>query len=107
MVAERLASLIPIGVGRWRSRRARLFTIKDVAVACGLPQPVVAQWVPRTWTREGWMYTAEQLQCAIEIGRNAREGRYPSAVVDDDVAPAERARRIGLVDDVEAAKLDE
>src|SRR5689334_13490595 len=26
-----------------------VYTIKDVADACGLPQPVIAQVVPRTW----------------------------------------------------------
>ena len=44
------------------------FTIADVAAACGLPQPVVAQLVPRTWTDAGWMYTADQLQFAVQIG---------------------------------------
>jgi hypothetical protein len=43
------------------------FTIADVAKACGLPQPVIAQIVPRTWTAEGWMYTEAQLEQAVEI----------------------------------------
>jgi hypothetical protein len=42
-------------------------TIVDVAKACGLPQPVIAQLVPRTWTDTGWMYTPAQLQAAVEI----------------------------------------
>lgn len=42
-------------------------TIADVAKACGLPQPVIAQVVPRTWTAKGWMYTNAQLQEAVEI----------------------------------------
>jgi hypothetical protein len=42
-------------------------SIADVAKACGLPQPVIAQLVPRTWTAEGWMYTYAQLQLAVEI----------------------------------------
>jgi hypothetical protein len=42
-------------------------TIADVAKACGLPQPVIAQLVPRTWTDAGWMYTPAQLQAAVEI----------------------------------------
>jgi hypothetical protein len=46
------------------------FSIKDVAGACGLPQPVIAQLVPRTWTAAGWMYTAEQMQNAIDQAKN-------------------------------------
>ncbi|MDT5232250.1 MAG: hypothetical protein QOJ56_2807 [Mycobacterium sp.] len=42
-------------------------TIADVAKACGLPQPVIAQLVPRTWTDAGWMYSPAQLQAAVEI----------------------------------------
>ena len=45
----------PIPIDSWRNRRrvrrlkaAGLFTIDQVADACGLPQPVVAQLVPRT-----------------------------------------------------------
>lgn len=34
-----------------------IFTVKDVATASGLPQPVIAQLVARTWTVDGWMYT--------------------------------------------------
>ena len=47
--------------------RDAYLTITDVARACGLPQPVIAQLVPRTWTDEGWMYTEAQLEVAIEI----------------------------------------
>jgi hypothetical protein len=54
----------------------RMFTIVDVADACGLPQPVVAQLVPRTWTDDGWMYTADQLQFAVQIGPDVRAGVY-------------------------------
>lgn len=46
----------PIAIDSWRNRRrvrrlttAGLFTIKEVGDACGLPQPVVAQLIPRTW----------------------------------------------------------
>lgn len=52
------------------------FTIADVANACGLPQPVVAQLVPRTWTDAGWMYTADQLQFAVQIAPDVRAGEY-------------------------------
>jgi hypothetical protein len=34
---------------------APVFTVKDVADACGLPQPVIAQLVPRSWADDGWM----------------------------------------------------
>lgn len=30
-----------------------LFTIKDVAAACGISQPVIAQQIARTWTNDG------------------------------------------------------
>jgi hypothetical protein len=39
-----------------------LFTIKDVAHACKLPQPIISQLVPRTETPAGAMYTVEQLR---------------------------------------------
>ena len=51
---------------------AAVFTIKDVADACGLPQPVVAQLVPRTWTQDGWMYTGEQVEAAVSIAEEFR-----------------------------------
>ena len=73
----------PIPIDSWRNRRrvrrlkaAGLFTIDQVADACRLPQPVVAQLVPRTWTDAGWMYTAEQLAYAVQIAPDVREGRY-------------------------------
>ena len=73
----------PIPIDSWRDRRrvrrlkaAGLFTIDQVADACGLPQPVVAQLAPRTWTDAGWMYTAEQFAYAVRIAPDVREGRY-------------------------------
>lgn len=51
---------------------AATFNVKDISDASGLPQPVVAQLVPRTDTPEGWMYTAEQLQCALDIAAEIR-----------------------------------
>jgi hypothetical protein len=73
----------PVPIDSWRNqRRLRrlkadgLCTIDRVADAGGLPQPVVAQLVPRTWTDAGWMYTAEQLAYAVQIARDVREGRY-------------------------------
>jgi hypothetical protein len=34
---------------------APVFTVNDVADACGRLQPVIAQLVPRSWTDDGWM----------------------------------------------------
>lgn len=80
----------PTAIDLWRNRRrvrrlkaGGLFTIKQVADACGLPQPVVAQLVPRTWTDAGWMYTAEQLAYAVQIAPDVRASRYA-------VPPSER-----------------
>jgi hypothetical protein len=52
---------------------AATFTIKDVVHACGLPQPVIAQLVPRTWADQGWMYTRAQLEAAIDITCELRQ----------------------------------
>lgn len=66
-----------------------VYTVKDVADACGLPQPVIAQVVPRTWTDDGWMYTGAQIRSAIDIAQKLRrdadrdEGLASSAMVDD------------------------
>ena len=65
---------------RGEAQAPEMFTVKDVAEACGLPQPVVAQLVPRTWAAAvgGWMYTAEQLQSAVEIAAELRRTRLKS-----------------------------
>lgn len=84
MPEEQLAA--PLCLDSYRRRKAATpmsggpaqFTIADVAAACGLPQPVVAQLVPRTWTDAGWMYTADQLQFAVQIGPDVRAGEYVS-----------------------------
>jgi hypothetical protein len=83
-----------ISFGR-RKRPAGLFTIKEVAEACQLPQPAVAQLARRTWTDNGWMYTAEQLHSAVEIGRRVLDRSYWSAA-GGNVAPE---GRIGLAHD--------
>ncbi|MGH3580120.1 MAG: hypothetical protein ACRDUB_00925 [Mycobacterium sp.] len=57
---------------RGRAPSEATFTIKDVADACGLPQPAIAQLVSRTWTDAGWMYTAEQMQEAVEQAKDLR-----------------------------------
>ena len=52
--------------------------------ASGLPQPVVAQLVPRTWTAAGWMYTPGQLRYAVSLAESMRSRQRPPAA-----APAE------------------
>ena len=54
---------------------AAVYTIADVADVCRLPQPVIAQLVPRTWTSDGWMYTPAQLSSAVEIAEQMRSHR--------------------------------
>ena len=50
-----------------------LYTIRDVGAVCGLPGPVIAQLVPRTWVDGvGWMYTAEQLGESVPLAENLR-----------------------------------
>jgi hypothetical protein len=54
----------------------RLYTIKEVGDACGLPGPVIMQLTPRTWIDgAGWMYTAEQLRAAVVIADDLRRER--------------------------------
>jgi hypothetical protein len=60
------------GRGRETSTAAALFTVKDVADASGLPQPAIAQLVGRTWTSQGWMFTADQMQRAVDIAAELR-----------------------------------
>jgi hypothetical protein len=56
-----------------RGSGAASHTIKDVGDACGLPGPVIAQLVPRTWVDgTGWMYTGEQVAVAVELAGNLR-----------------------------------
>ncbi|MDT5347999.1 MAG: hypothetical protein QOH91_1286 [Mycobacterium sp.] len=52
-----------------------LLTIKDVADAAQLPQPVVAQLVSRVWTRGGWMYTRVALHEAVQLAARLRGER--------------------------------
>ena len=49
--------------------------MKDVATASGLPQPVIAQLIVRTWTDDGWMYTAAQLHTEVEMAHQMRAAR--------------------------------
>ena len=62
-----------------------LFTVKQVSEQCGLPQPVIAQLVPRTWTAESGMYTRAQLNMAIrtatELRRHATDGGLTSQLL--------------------------
>jgi len=49
------------------------YTIKDVSETCGLPGPVIAQLVPRTWVHGvGWMYTEEQVRVSAGLAENLR-----------------------------------
>lgn len=79
---------------RWQCRRddsarpARLYTIKDVGNACGLPGPVIMQLVPRTWTKEGWMYTREQLDAAVTIAADLRRNRATTSPRVTPTVPA-------------------
>jgi hypothetical protein len=73
----------PLFIDSWRNRRrvrrlkaGGLFTIKEVGDACGIPQPVVAQLVPRTETDAGWMYTTDAQDYAVDIAPDVRAGRY-------------------------------
>lgn len=63
--------IIDGGAGAGRDAVA-VYTITDVADACRLPQPVIAQLVSRTWTNDGWMYTPAQLASAVEIAEEMR-----------------------------------
>lgn len=96
-----------------RGRRATpgpvgLFTIKQVGDACGLPGPVIMQLVPRTWTDEGWMYTAEQLRAAVVIADNLRRARAanePLPLHDPmDVLVCDRCDAVGTVHDTAWAR---
>jgi hypothetical protein len=65
---------------RWRRRRGvtarggAQYTIRDVGAACGLPGPVIAQLVQRTWVDGvGWMYTGEQLRESVSLAENMRK----------------------------------
>jgi hypothetical protein len=56
-----------------------MLTVKDVGDACGLPGPVIMQWVPRTWVDgHGWMFTPGQLRAAVEIAEDYRRERTAS-----------------------------
>jgi len=77
---------------------AASLTIKDVADACGLPQPVIAQLVSRTWTAEGWMYTPRQREEAVRIAAEMRASKSPegrgNARLRELLADPDRAERV-------------
>ncbi|MEU0497887.1 hypothetical protein [Mycobacterium sp. NPDC006124] len=60
------------GRGRGASDPGPLFTVKDVADASGLPQPAISQLVGSTWTDQGRMFTADQMQMAVDIAAELR-----------------------------------
>lgn len=80
---------------------AASLTIKDVADACGLPQPAIAQLVPRTWTAEGWMYTPRQRKEAIRIAAEMRASKSPegrgNARLRKLLADPDRAERVAQI----------
>ena len=61
---------------------AATLTIKDVVEACGLPQPVIMQLVPRTWTSAGWMYTGSQRDEAVEVARELHASKSAMACIN-------------------------
>jgi len=72
-----------------------LLTIKNVADAARLPQPVVAQLVSRVWTRDGWMYT----KAALPLTQR-KSGTWLLWLFSDQVGVAEPA-----ADDAETSTL--
>lgn len=77
-MANNLLPLHRAGRGRRDPASGRLFTVKDVADASGLPQPAIGQLVGRTWTQQGWMFTATQMQMAIDIAAERRRQGPPA-----------------------------
>jgi hypothetical protein len=56
-----------------------MFSIAQVSQASRLPQPVIMQWVSRTWVDGvGWVFTAEQLGEAVEGAAQWRASRAAS-----------------------------
>ena len=97
------------GGSKAAGRPAKLFTIKQVREACGLPGPVIMQLAPRTWIDgAGWMYTAEQLRAAIEIAeelRRARVANEPRRQPDpNDVIVCESCDAMMMVDETARAR---
>ncbi len=60
------------GRGRRTADPGPLFTVKDVSDASGLPQPAISQLVGSTWTDQGRMFTADQMQMAVDIAAEQR-----------------------------------
>lgn len=77
-MADNVLPLHRAGGGHRDPASRRLFTVKDVADASGLPQPAIGQLVGRTWTHRGWMFTATQMQMAIDIAAECRRQRPSS-----------------------------
>lgn len=79
--------MISLDIARRRrgGEPARLFSVKEVGDQCGLPGPVIAQLVSRTWTEHGWMYTAEQVREAIDVAADLRRRREMRAAGTDPV----------------------
>jgi hypothetical protein len=64
-------------------------TIKHVADACGMAQPVIAQLVPRRWVDGvGWMYGRQDLDYAVELADRLRNERQARRAVQHDTGTA-------------------
>ena len=77
-MADNVLPMHRAGRGRRAPVSGHLFTVKDVADASGLPQPAIGQLVGRTWTDQGWMFTADQMQLAIDIAAERRGQASPA-----------------------------
>lgn len=77
-MADNVLPMHRAGRGRRAPVSGHLFTVKDVADASGLPQPAIGQLVGRTWTDQGWMFTADQMQLAIDIAAERRAQTSPA-----------------------------
>jgi hypothetical protein len=70
---------------RWHARRTEpqippgMFSIAQVSRASGLPQPVIMQWVSRTWVDGvGWVFTVDQFREAVDRAAQWRASRTAS-----------------------------
>lgn len=69
--------VVPMHRRRRDPNTAAVLTVKDLADASGLPQPVIAQLVPHTDTAEGRLYTDGQLRYAVELAQQIRSHTDP------------------------------
>lgn len=72
VTSEAEGAVVPMRGRRREPNTAAVLTVKDLADASGLPQPVIAQLVPHTETAEGRLYTDGQLRYAVELAQQIR-----------------------------------